>query len=427
MQLKLRNIGIIKEADITLDGLTVIAGYNDTGKSTIGKVLFSIIKSVSRYREDLEEDKEVNIKKLLDNIYFTLRRRVSFSNKIDIRDLFYPVTFFEDILNFGQDAIDKRKDVLTSLDDKISESIIYKLNKLSEIISQSDKKEEVVKRAFKKIFFSEFENEILNKYKAKDEKSVINIKEFENEILNIELINFSDIKLNIFDEIYFNDATLIETPIILNYSEAIEKSKSYFEIRDKTDRLSLLGIPNIAFHIKDLDLKLKESIYSENDNELSIEISKVINGYMKYISQEREFKYIKQDGKSYKALNTATGIKSFGILQMLINSGFIDERSLIIIDEPEVHLHPEWQLKYAEIIALLVKNNISVVITSHNPYMIEALYLFAELYKIDDISNFYLAKDNRISKQDSLSNIFETLAIPMRKLREMKLGNMYEN
>jgi hypothetical protein len=37
---------------------------------------------------------------------------------------------------------------------------------------------------------------------------------------------------------------------------------------------------------------------------------------------------------------------------------FLDERTLIVLDEPEVHLHPNWQLKYAEIITLLVKNNI---------------------------------------------------------------------
>jgi hypothetical protein len=32
---------------------------------------------------------------------------------------------------------------------------------------------------------------------------------------------------------------------------------------------------------------------------------------------------------------------------------------MIVLDEPEVHLHPNWQLKYAEIITLLVKNNIN--------------------------------------------------------------------
>lgn len=46
MNLKLKNIGIIEKADIKLNGLTVIAGKNDSGKSTVGKVLYSCIKTI---------------------------------------------------------------------------------------------------------------------------------------------------------------------------------------------------------------------------------------------------------------------------------------------------------------------------------------------------------------------------------------------
>jgi DNA repair ATPase RecN len=41
MRLKIKDFHIIKSADIQFDGLTVIAGENDTGKSTVGKILFS--------------------------------------------------------------------------------------------------------------------------------------------------------------------------------------------------------------------------------------------------------------------------------------------------------------------------------------------------------------------------------------------------
>ena len=40
MELKISNFAKIKEANIKLDGITVIAGENNTGKSTIGKILF---------------------------------------------------------------------------------------------------------------------------------------------------------------------------------------------------------------------------------------------------------------------------------------------------------------------------------------------------------------------------------------------------
>lgn len=43
MDFKLKDLGKIKKADIKLDGITVICGDNNTGKSTIGKSLFSFI------------------------------------------------------------------------------------------------------------------------------------------------------------------------------------------------------------------------------------------------------------------------------------------------------------------------------------------------------------------------------------------------
>jgi predicted ATPase len=86
-----------------------------------------------------------------------------------------------------------------------------------------------------------------------------------------------------------------------------------------------------------------------------------------------------------------------------------------VLDEPEVHLHPNWQLKYAEIITLLVKNNINILVTTHSPYMIEALERYAEKYDIEDKTNFYLAKDGMIKSDDNnqtLSKVFETLSQP---------------
>ena len=45
MNLKIKDFGVIKNADIKVDGITVITGNNNTGKSTIGKVFFSYFNS----------------------------------------------------------------------------------------------------------------------------------------------------------------------------------------------------------------------------------------------------------------------------------------------------------------------------------------------------------------------------------------------
>ena len=46
MRLKIDNFAKVKHADIVIDGITVIAGENNTGKSTVGKVLYSTFNSL---------------------------------------------------------------------------------------------------------------------------------------------------------------------------------------------------------------------------------------------------------------------------------------------------------------------------------------------------------------------------------------------
>lgn len=76
MKLVLDNIGMLKKAEINLESLSVIAGENDNGKSTIGKVVFCIIKAINRYKEDLQESKEFKINEIFEKVFFDLRREI---------------------------------------------------------------------------------------------------------------------------------------------------------------------------------------------------------------------------------------------------------------------------------------------------------------------------------------------------------------
>lgn len=59
MKLHIENIGKLKSADVTLDGITVIAGKNNTGKSTVGKTLYCIFNSLYNIDEKIERYKGV--------------------------------------------------------------------------------------------------------------------------------------------------------------------------------------------------------------------------------------------------------------------------------------------------------------------------------------------------------------------------------
>jgi predicted ATPase len=53
MKFDLKNIGSIKEASIKVNGLTVIAGENNIGKSAIGKAIFCLMKNGISTTEEL--------------------------------------------------------------------------------------------------------------------------------------------------------------------------------------------------------------------------------------------------------------------------------------------------------------------------------------------------------------------------------------
>jgi predicted ATPase len=160
--------------------------------------------------------------------------------------------------------------------------------------------------------------------------------------------------------------------------------------------------------------------------EISDSIFSTINGAIK--KENGKFLYQKQRRRrvplSVEITNTAFGIKSFGLLQLLNDNGYLNKKYLLILDEPEVHLHPEWQVKYAELIVELVKNEIYVLVNSHSPYMIQALKFYSDKQqKTKEKTSFYLAEkgeDNYHSviadKTDNLNAIFQKLAKPMNEI-----------
>jgi predicted ATPase len=62
---------------------------------------------------------------------------------------------------------------------------------------------------------------------------------------------------------------------------------------------------------------------------------------------------------------------------------FADGISLIFIEEPEAHLHPEAQIRLMEIFAKLVSANVRIVMTSHSSHMFNKMNNLILEKKID--------------------------------------------
>ena len=64
MELHIEHLAKIEKADIRLNGITVIAGENNTGKSTVGKALFAVINSLSGIQGKIEQERQQSLNKV---------------------------------------------------------------------------------------------------------------------------------------------------------------------------------------------------------------------------------------------------------------------------------------------------------------------------------------------------------------------------
>ena len=53
MKLIMENIGKVSHASIDINGITVVAGENNLGKSTISKALYSVVDGLSNYEDEI--------------------------------------------------------------------------------------------------------------------------------------------------------------------------------------------------------------------------------------------------------------------------------------------------------------------------------------------------------------------------------------
>lgn len=89
---------------------------------------------------------------------------------------------------------------------------------------------------------------------------------------------------------------------------------------------------------------------------------------------EREvvFKNLKNN-KEFSINNLSSGQQQvvYRIGYLLENLNIV-EGGVILIDEPEISLHPQWQVGYIEFLKLIFGENIQIIIATHSPYIVKS-------------------------------------------------------
>ena len=415
MRLEVENFAKIKKADIEINGITVIAGENDTGKSTIGKILYCLYTAFHNLNEKILEEKKRNIGRAIFENYKGTTKEV---NKIfDILDILLKTN---NLSHVSIEAILNEQDIC-DVDDELIDKILEYLN---------FDNEELKGLIVKKIFNDEFNNQIKPAF---NDNLITNIKLFiKEEKIEVEFdrendIVKSDIDLN-------NEGILIDNPFLLDdIKKDNSSSKSMAKILD-----FLFGDEKIYRHDLRLTEALSKSLSQPKSSLIDEAILKrrldkfldIIVGVTKgdFHEQEAKFTFLNSVfNKEIELSNLSTGVKSFAIILKLLENKDIADNSIIILDEPEVHLHPKWQLIYAEILILLQKEfNLNIVLSTHSPYFIRAIQVYSAKYKIANKCKYYLSNlddESCVNFEDatlSIDKIYEKLSNPLQLLMDVK-------
>ena len=165
MKLKISNIGKIEKAAIEIDGITVIAGENNTGKSTIGKLLFAIFNSMNNMDEKITQERRSRINNIV-NISLQGRVLQNTTNFAERRRNINTLTrrLSDDIMEYlNGEMLENMEDFVRN---KINESSIFEnkedmeefikecAKRVESLMNISDKKvmTEVITRWFNRVF-----------------------------------------------------------------------------------------------------------------------------------------------------------------------------------------------------------------------------------------------------------------------------------
>ena len=211
-------------------------------------------------------------------------------------------------------------------------------------------------------------------------------------------------------------------------------SEGLYDLNDSNVKFESNFIPSDIFYIdnisvldlKDLDIlrfdhiiHIKEALEEDivnNESEILSKIQNIIDGDCPVFQEN------------------SSGIKEIGILQILLQNNKLKENSFLIIDEPESSLHPEWEVRYAEILVLLAKElNIHIYLNSHSPMFIEAISLYSQYYGLMDETSFYLTQKQENGKFNfkkinpkNMGEVYENLTRPYDELDKLKAKILFK-
>lgn len=375
MRIAVKNLGVLKDAEFGLGDLTILCGENNTGKTYATYALYGFLSS-GRHMSRMQK---IQVKD--DNCIANLTQKGS--GDISIEKYFEKIDSI--LKNVCGNYTESLPRIFASSPDKFTDT---KFN-----ISINKKKFSLPNK-FKRNFRL---GESIRLSVSKDENDTtpraslvqVDNENDENEISQglIKRIVYDIVIQTLFDSVFpkpfivsaeRTGAAIFRKELDFARNRLLEKMKN----EKKIDPMELLysahedyPLPvthNVDFTRDVEGINKKSSFLADDHPDVLDDFSNIIGG---------EYKVRKNQGVSYQPRGKSVRLnmlESSSSVRSMLNVGFYlrhvaQPGDLLMIDEPELNLHPENQRRITRLFARLVNLGIKVFITTHSDYIIKEL------------------------------------------------------
>jgi predicted ATPase len=176
----------------------------------------------------------------------------------------------------------------------------------------------------------------------------------------------------IIPDIQIEKVNFIASPVVLDLVKGMATYREFYTTN--------YGVPDIYWDVV-RDLRNIGRADSPQLEKVWKNIQKTIGGHFEYTEKEG-FVFVKKR-KRFGMTIVATGVKLLGMIQLLIERDCLRKHTMLLLEEPEVHLHPGLRFKLLEILKELIENEVYVIISTHSPEIVAYIEYLINTDKLD--------------------------------------------
>ena len=369
LTVRLKNIGILKQAEFSLSDLTVICGQNNTGKTYAAWALYGFLRSWHDLIRIPVSDHQVHTLLTDSSLNIGLTQYVKKADQI----LAKACKRYSEQLD---SVFAARKDRFQNSEFQIEPSTIHipKRGVLNRIISHNEQflissRKERSGELILTLTVGGQEGKKIDPILVKDRmSSIINRVVFSNCFPRNLISSVERTGVAIFQkELDFARNRLLEEMTGVDQNDNLRQLllKSYknypWPVRDNVDFTRRLG-----------DIAKNKSFISKEHPKILEDFADIIGGEYN-ITQNDQLYYVPKGTRQNLTMDeSSSAVRSLVDINFYLHCA-AEKGDLLMVDEPELSLHPENQRRIARLFARLVNLGIKVFITTHSDYIVKEL------------------------------------------------------